>query len=123
MGLIAKELGRAQVAGSNYATADPLVINPTQTDTIITKITLYNSHSAAVQITLCRVLNNAGSVGTATVADIFFNQSIAAYDTVILGHTDVSVPLVGTNDSLQAYADSASKINVFVDGFTLSDQS
>lgn len=122
MGLIAKELGRALITGSNYATADQLVVNATTKDTIITKITLYNVHTSAVTVTLLRVLNNAGAVATGTVTDIFWSQSIAAGDTVIIGHTDVSLPLTATNDSLQCYAGTADKVNVFVDGFTLADQ-
>ena len=122
MGLLAKELGRVLVTGSNYATANTLVTNATQKDTIITKITLYNDHTADVTVTLCRVLNNAGAVAVGVVTDIFWSQTINTKDTLILGHTDVSIPLIGTNDTIQVYADVASKVNVFADGFTLADQ-
>lgn len=123
MGLIAKELGRACITGSSYATADQVVVNATTKNTIITKITLYNAHSSAVTVVLMRVLNNAGAVATPTVVDIFWSQSIAAGDTIILGHTDVSRPMLATNDTLQVYADVASKVNIFVDGFTMPEQS
>lgn len=123
MGLIAKELGRVLVTGSNYATANTLVANATGKDTIITKITIYNVHTSAVTVTLLRVLDSAGTVAVGTVTDIFWVKAVGAGKTEVWGHWDISLALTDTNDSLQVYANVASKVNVFVDGFTLADQS
>jgi hypothetical protein len=123
MGLIAKELGRAVIVGTAVgATSDTIVANATLKDTIITKITMHNTDSSARTVTLMRVLNSAGAVGTSAVADKFWSQAIPAGDTVILGSEDISCPLTGTNDTLQAYASTTLVVNIFVDGWTQPDQ-
>ena len=123
MGLIAKELGRALINATAEGSADTIVTNLTTLDTIITQITMFNAHTIAVTVTLCRVPDAALSVGTDDAEDVFWKQSIAAGDTEILGSQDAKVPLTDTNDTLQAYASIADKVNIFCDGFTFPDQS
>lgn len=123
MSLVGRELGRLTVAQTTIGNAEALVTNPTTKDTIVTKITIYNSDTVARTVTLCRVLDNAGAVAVAVAGDVFWSQSVDAGDTQIIGYGDMSVPLTDTNDTIQVYASAANVVNVFADGFTLSDQS
>ncbi len=80
MGLIAKELARASITGTAIGTADVIYTNLTTKDATITKITMHNVHSAAIAVTLLRVLDSAGVAGSPAVTDAFWFQTIPAYD-------------------------------------------
>jgi hypothetical protein len=122
MALLAKRLGKALINATAVDTADTIVTNTSGVDTIITHIHLYNAHSVAVTVTLCQVDDSAGSVGTAASTDIFFVYSIPAGESIILGSADCKIVLLDTNDTLQAYASEADKVNIFAYGFTMTDQ-
>lgn len=124
MALVAfKELGRVTpVTATAVGTADTLVTNDANYDTIVKRITIYNSHTSAVTVTLCFVPDNAAQVATADANDVFWSQSIAADDTLILNSDDLSKPLTDTNDTIQVYASVGSKINIMADGYVFDDQ-
>lgn len=122
MGLISKELARTQIVGTVIGSADVIYTNLTTKDAIITKITMHNTHSSAIAVTLLRVLDSAGVAGAPATTDAFWFQSIPAYDTVILGSDDLTLPLTDTGDTLQAFAATTAKVNIFVDGWTQPDQ-
>ena len=123
MGLIAKRLGKACINATTVGTADKIVTNATTKDTIITAIQLYNVHTVAVTVTLCVVDDNALAVGTAAATDVIWSYSMAAGRNILLGTEDLKLVLTDTNDTLQAYASVADKVNIWVWGFTMADQS
>lgn len=110
--------GTKLINATASGSADTIVTNPTATDTLITSIVLHNTHTSAVTVTLCHVEDSTGSVGTDAVTNEFFQQSIAASDTVFLSAKggDAIIILEDTNDTLQAYASTADKVNIFVYG-------
>jgi len=121
MGLIAKQLGKvAYITATTVGTAQTLVTNTTTLDTIVTQITFHNTDTVAIVVTVCRVAASGGAVDTADINDELWQQSIAASDTDVF---DVPTPLTATNDTIQVYAATASKINSWADGYTLPDQS
>jgi hypothetical protein len=118
MALTAKALNSVMlIAGTAQASATTIVTNPAATDTYITGIILYNSHSAAIDVTLCRVPASGGSIGTDAVTDNFYKESIPAGRAIMLGKED-GLPMVleSTNDTLKAFASITNKINIFVNG-------
>jgi hypothetical protein len=73
-------------------------------------------------VTLYLVPDNASSVGTAGATNQIFLQSVDAYDTVLLGREDLGWWMNDTNDTLQAVAGTAAKVNVFVHGVQQTTQ-
>ena len=110
--------GTKLINATATGSADTIVTNATNTDTFITNIILHNSHTEAITVTLCHVEDNVNAVGTDSVTSEFFQQSIAASDTVFLSAKggDAIIILEDTNDTLQAYASIADKVNIFVYG-------
>jgi hypothetical protein len=88
--------------------------NPAATKTFIYAISLHNTHSSAVEVTLYKVPDNAAAVGTAAAGNQIFKRSLAAYETFPLN--DVTHILGDTNDSLQAVADVDAKVTINLDG-------
>ena len=120
MGLIAKQLGKvAYITATTVGGAQTLVTNATTLDTIVTAVTMHNTNTSAITVTICRVPASGGAVDTADINDEVWQQSIAASDTEIY---DVPMALTDTNDTIQVYASEASKVNCWADGFTLPDQ-
>jgi len=120
LGLISKQLGKvAYITQTTVGAAETIVTNATTLDTVVTAITFHNTHSSAIVCTVCRVAASGGSVDTADINDEVWQQSVAASDTAVY---DVPIPLNDTNDTIQVYAATASKVNCWADGFTLPDQ-
>ena len=118
MGRICQPLATGQLAG----TAAALYTNLVTFDVCITNIMLHNTHTSALTVYLYHVPDSAGSPGTAGVTNIFYQQSIAAYDTVLLGREDLGIWMVDTGDTIQGYAGTASKVNYFIYGVKQPDQ-
>lgn len=121
MGMILRELGRvAYVTATAVGTADTLVTNAASLDTVVSHVVLYNSHSAAITVTLCTVPDSAGSVGTGDANDVYWSQSVPAGDTYTV---DIPIYLRDTNDTVQVYVGTGSKVNAYAFGYTMADQS
>jgi hypothetical protein len=119
MSLILKELGRGLITGSNYATANTIYTNPTTKDSMVTRIKLYNDHSGDVVVTICFVPDAAGVADTADVLDIQYYITMNTKETVEI---DTKIFMIDTGETIQAYADVASKVNIFLHGAQYGDQ-
>lgn len=120
MGLIGKQLGKvAYITATAVGSAQTLITNPTTLDTIVTSITFHNTDTSAIVCTICRVANSGGSADTADINDEIWQQSVDPSDTALY---DVPFAMRDTNDTVQVYADTGSKINCWGDGFTLPTQ-
>lgn len=117
MGLIAKQLGKvAYVTATTVGSAQTLyTLSSSSLDAIGTHIIIHNTHSSDIVVTLCIV--NAGT--TADINDEWWQQTVVAGDTEIV---DIPIALTVTNDTVQIYADTGSKINAWYYGYTLPDQ-
>ena len=118
MSRIFQPLAQGQLAGSAAA----LVTVAAGYDYCITNIMLHNTHSSALTVYLYHVPDSAGSPGTAGATNIFYQQSIAAYDTVLWGREDLGIWMIDTGDTLQGYCGTASKVNYFIYGLKQTDQ-
>lgn len=103
-------------ATAGGASAQTLFTNPASTKTIITSIIVANNNAAAQAITLSKVPNSGGSVGTEAQANRFVpGKSIPAND-VWQPDPPPRVILEDTNDTIQAFAGVANDVNVFLYG-------
>jgi hypothetical protein len=121
MGLIAKELGRATISATAVGSATTIATNAASSDTIVTQVYLYNQH--ATDTIKCSVLytpDSTGSVGTPAAADVLFTVSLAALEGVAI---PVNIAMTDTNDTLKAYASTASQILAHAHGVTFPDLS
>lgn len=80
---------------------------------VIESIVLHNTHTASIDVHLWRV----ASGGTAADTNKIMQQSVPADDTVVLGPDDFGMIVLENNgDSLQAMADTGSKVTITVTG-------
>lgn len=110
----------AYITATTVGSAQTLVTNVTTLDTLVTSVTMHNTDTSAITCTICRVAASGGNVDTADINDEIWQQSVAASDTEVF---DIPQPLNDTNDTIQVYAGTGSKINCWADGFTFPDQS
>lgn len=96
--------------------AAAIVTNAVGKKTYIKTITIHNTHSAAIAVTLYRVPDSTGSVGTASAANQVWKQTVGIEETVILEFFPPGWVLSDTNDTIQAVAGTASKVTISVDG-------
>jgi len=122
MGMILKELGRtaAYITGTATGSADTLVTNAASLDTVVSHVVLYNSHTSAIEVTLCTVPDAAASVGTDDAYDIYWSEEVPAGSSYTV---DIPIYLRDTNDTLQVFAGTTGKVNAFAFGYTMADQS
>lgn len=114
-------LQRAQLAppaqlGSSAAS---VYDNGASTTALVTGITLFNSNTTAELVKLYFVPASAGALGTAAAANQFFEQSIAAKDTVII-EFPLGWYLTAQHDSVQGVSTNASKVTILVHGDKLA---
>ncbi len=117
MGLIAKKLGKvAYVTATTVGAAQNLyTLSGSTLDAIGTHVMIHNTDTSAIVVTLCIV--DAGT--TADINDEWWQQSVAASDTEIV---DIPIALTVTNDTIQIYAATGDKINSWLYGYTLPNQ-
>jgi len=95
------------------------VTNAANTKTHIDGIYIHNTHSSAITVTLYLVpATGGGAVGTAGTGNQIYKKSLDSEASVTIN--DIELILDTENDSLQAVADTASKVNVFVFGQTVT---
>lgn len=97
--------------------AAAVVTNATGHKTKIGVISLHNTDSSSRVVTFHDVPNNAGEVGTAADANIIAKLTIPATDSALVCPDWI---LDGTNDTIQALADVASKVNIAISGLDYS---
>ena len=96
--------------------AGAIVTCPSAKVDYLKTIVLHNTDTAAITVTLYKVKNSTGSVGTASAANQIFKRSIDADETFILHFPEQGVLLEEENDTLQAVAGTASKVVIDVEG-------
>ena len=100
------------------ASAAAVVTNAAVHDTIITHITLYNPNDdRGYLVTLWRVPDSGGAVGTAADANEVLEVTVDRHETK---NIPVYWVLEDTNDTLQGKAETNAKINISVDGYDIA---
>ena len=92
--------------------------NPASTTAFVRSITIFNGHTSNETVVLYNVPDNAGAVGTAGETNEFFNQEVAPNETVIIEWAAPGLILADENDTIQADADTASKVTIQIMGAT-----
>ncbi len=122
MSHIVKLLGKGQIAATTVGTANALVTNLIGFDTSVDYIMLFNTHTSSVTVTLLHVNDNAGVAGTPAATDVWYEKSLPTRKSILFGRQDIMIMLNDTGDTLNAYASSTNKINYFVYGAKMTDQ-
>ena len=104
------------------ATAAAVITNAASHNTVVQHISLHNSDDTLpYTVTLYRVPDNAGSVGTAAAANrVLGPLTLQPRETFNLA---VLWVLKDTNDTIQAVASTAAKINFSADGQDVDNSS
>lgn len=93
--------------------------NPVDVNSFIRGIYLCNTDlSNAIRVTLYRVPDSGGSVGTASASHTFYNEEIPAGASIFLTLSNPGIILQDTNDTIQAKAGSSNAITISIDGAT-----
>ena len=90
--------------------------NAVSTKTYIRLITLCNTGSSDVVVSLYRVPDNVGAVGTAGDKDLIFDTTLTAGQTVLLEAANPGWILEDENDTIQVVADVSSVVSIHIDG-------
>jgi hypothetical protein len=98
--------------------AGALYTNAASTTTYIRSITIHNANTAAEDVLLYNVPDNAAAVGTPAVTNKFFEKSMAPNDTVVLEWVAPGLILTTVNDTIQGVTDTASKVTFQMMGAT-----
>lgn len=104
-------LNRTKLSDIQYiaSSAGSLYANPASAKTYIRGFIIYNGNTTAEAVKLYNVPDSAASLGTAGVSNLFYSQSIAADETVIIEFPHPIV-LTDENDSIQGVTTTASKV-------------
>jgi len=100
------------------SSTETIYANAASTTTFIDSITLHNTHSSAVTVTLYFVPDSSGSVGTAATGNQVFKQALDANQTYTLN--DIGQIFSDVNDTLQAVADVDAKATIYVNGLKIT---
>ncbi|MDY6827232.1 MAG: hypothetical protein SVV67_08715 [Bacillota bacterium] len=92
--------------------------NPAGTKAYIRTIILYNGNTTTETVMLWNVPDNTGAVGTAGATNKFYEQEIAPNQTVFIEFAAPGLILEDENDTIQADADTASKVTIQIMGAT-----
>lgn len=98
----------------DITTAAAHVTNASGKTTFVSGIYLYNTHSGDVEVSVYVVPNNAGAVGSAATGNLIYKRTLPAGEDDIIN--DLPLILDGTNDTIQAVADTDKKVNLFIFG-------
>jgi len=104
------------VSATTVGTSTAMVTNIAGEDATVLSISGYNQHTSAVDLSLCRVPDNAASVGTPDVNDTLYFVTLEAKDSFFLGPEDIRIELLDTNDTITAFASVANKVHIWADG-------
>lgn len=101
------------------SSAAAIVTNGAGAKTYVKKIILHNTNTTTETVKIYTVPDSGGAVGTAGAGNIWFNQALSPNETVIIaiaGAGDPGILLTDTNDTIQAFSTTASKVTVQVYG-------
>lgn len=98
------------------STVESIYTNPASTETFVSGFTLFNSNTSAETVKLYAVPNSGGSIGTAADTNQFLDISLAAKETFIFQVPGDGIVLDGTNDTIQGFTTTASKVTVILHG-------
>ena len=96
-------------AGSVYT-------NPASTSSYVKLIQLHNTSTVNEIVSLYNVPDAAGTVGTASTANRFFNYTMAPNETIQVEYNSPGLVLKDENDTIQAAASTAAKVNIEIYG-------
>lgn len=98
------------------STAGNLFVNPDATQTAIKAISLFNGNTTAETVKLYAVPNSSGAVGTAGLANQFFQIDIAPLTPYTYVFDGAPLILDSENDSIQGVTTTGSKVTVLLQG-------
>ena len=101
------------------SSAAAIVTNGAGAKTYVKKIILHNTNTTTETVRIYTVPDSGGAVGTASAANLWFLQTLAPNETAIItlaGAGDPGILLTDTNDTIQAFSTTASKVTVQVYG-------
>lgn len=99
----------AAAAGSVFA-------NPSSTKSYVRLIVIHNTNTTAETVELWNVPDNAGAVGTAADANKMHKLSVPANETINFEFSGPGLVLEDENDTIQAKADTVSKVTIQLHG-------
>ncbi len=89
--------------------------NPASTKSHVRGFLLHNTNTTAENVSVYWVPDAAGAVGTATIAMRILYVAVAVNETLFV-ESPYGLVLLNTNETIQAFSTTASKVNVCVLG-------
>lgn len=90
--------------------------NPSGVTSYIRTIILHNTNTSTEEVKLYTVPDNSGSVGTASSANKWYNESLGAGETRVIEFAAPGIILLDENDTIQAVTNTASKVTIQIYG-------
>ena len=90
--------------------------NAANTISYLRLIVIHNSNTIIETVKLYNVPDSGGSPGTPGDTNKFYQEDISPYATRIIEFTVPGLMLVDTNDTLQGYTTTASKVSIQIMG-------
>ena len=98
------------------AAAGTVFTNPAAQTTYVRLIVIHNTNATAETVDLWNVPDNAGAVGTASDANKFWQESVAADATTMIEFPVPGLVLESENDTIQAKTTTGSKVTIQIFG-------
>jgi hypothetical protein len=92
------------------STAGAIYTNASGETSYLKSITLHNTNTTSENVKIYIVPDSSGSVGTAGVSNRIYNVTLATNETLQIEFPGPGKVLKGTNDTVQAVTDTASKV-------------
>ncbi len=98
--------------------AQNIYTNPASTKSIITSIVITNTNASIRPITMSKVPNSSGSVGTEALA----NRFLSTHSVQVNGEASIQCHIVleNTNDTIQAFSNLSGAINIQMMGVIIT---
>jgi hypothetical protein len=96
------------------SSAGAIYTNASGETSFVKSIIVHNTNTTAENVKIYVVPDSGGSVGTAATSNLMHNLTVAADATVHLEFPGPGIVLKGTNDTVQAVTDTASKVTYWV---------
>lgn len=100
------------------ASVSSIYANPNNTKSYVKRIQIHNLDTSQRRVKVWLVPDNAGAIGTAGDVNQAYDLDIPAKESVHIEYNDEPLIMTDENDSIQMWADAASKCTVLVDGAT-----
>lgn len=115
MTLIRGRLANIQTIPS---TAGSVYANPACTKTFVGGITLHNTNTTSEIVDIHVVPDSGGSLGTAAAGNRIIRVTMVANSTISYEFPGDGLPLIDTNDSIQAKTTTAGVVTIMLSGPT-----